>query len=56
MVADFIVGVFAAQRAGAMAHTTDAVRTLIGREPTPFTRFAHDHAALFGAVPAGSLS
>lgn len=50
MMADTIADVFASQRAGSMARTTDGVRALTGREPRTFARFARDHAALFGAL------
>ena len=33
-----------------MARTTDAVHALTGRPPRAFSHFAHDHAALFGAL------
>jgi uncharacterized protein YbjT (DUF2867 family) len=49
LMADTIVDVFATQRAGSMARTTDAVKALTGREPRAFAQFARDHAALFGA-------
>ncbi len=49
VVAEFIVGMFGMQRAGAMARTTDAVRALTGREPRTLAAFAREHAALFGA-------
>jgi uncharacterized protein YbjT (DUF2867 family) len=48
-VADAIVALFRAQRAGMMERTTDAVRSLTGCTPRSFSLFAHDHAALFGA-------
>lgn len=48
-VADAVVALFRAQRAGMMARTTAAVYTLTGRLPRAFSHFAHDHAALFGA-------
>jgi uncharacterized protein YbjT (DUF2867 family) len=51
-VAEAIVAVFAAQRAGAMTQVTTGVRTLTGREPRPFAQFARDHAMLFGAQAA----
>jgi hypothetical protein len=47
VVADFIVGMFAAQRAGAMAWPSGAVRALTGRAPRPFAAFAVEHAPLF---------
>jgi len=49
-VAEFVVGMFAAQRAGAMAHMTDAVERLTGRPPRPFAQFAREHAATFGGA------
>ena len=45
-----ILAVFAAQRAGALARTTRAIEALTGREPRTFARFAHAHAAAFGAA------
>jgi uncharacterized protein YbjT (DUF2867 family) len=42
MVADAIVGIFAAQRGGSMADTTDTVRVLTGREPRGITAFARE--------------
>ena len=49
-MADAILAVFAAQRAGALARTTRAIEALTGREPRTFARFAHAHAAAFGAA------
>jgi uncharacterized protein YbjT (DUF2867 family) len=49
-VADAILAIFAVQRAGVMARTSDTVRALTGREPRAFARFAHEHAELFGAA------
>jgi uncharacterized protein YbjT (DUF2867 family) len=49
LIADFIVGVFALFRTGAMSRTTRTVRTLTGREAGTFAQFARDHAAAFGA-------
>jgi uncharacterized protein YbjT (DUF2867 family) len=49
-VADGILAVFAVQRTGAMARTSDTVLALTGREPRTFARFAHEHAGLFGAA------
>jgi uncharacterized protein YbjT (DUF2867 family) len=49
-VADAILAVFAVQRSGAMAQTSDGVQALTGRGPTPFARFAREHAAPFGAA------
>ena len=48
-VADAIIALFRAQRAGLMNRTTDTVRALTGRPPRAFVRFASDHAAQFGA-------
>jgi uncharacterized protein YbjT (DUF2867 family) len=54
-VADFIIGVYAAQRAGAMTSVTDSLRLLTGRDPRTITQFARAHAVAFGAaVPAGA--
>jgi uncharacterized protein YbjT (DUF2867 family) len=50
MVADAIVAIFAAQRAGSMASTTDTLRGLIGREPRTIADFARDHAGMFRAA------
>jgi uncharacterized protein YbjT (DUF2867 family) len=49
-VADAIIAIFAVQRTGAMARTSDTVLTLTGREPRSFARFAHEHAEVFGAA------
>jgi uncharacterized protein YbjT (DUF2867 family) len=49
-MADAILAVFAAQRAGALARTTRTIEALTGREPRTFARFAHAHAAAFGAT------
>jgi uncharacterized protein YbjT (DUF2867 family) len=49
-VADAILAVFAVQRTGAMARTSETVFALTGSEPRTFARFAHEHAALFGAA------
>jgi len=51
-VADFVVGVFQSQRTGSMSETTDAVRTLTGREPRTIGQFLRANAAAFG-VGAG---
>jgi uncharacterized protein YbjT (DUF2867 family) len=51
MIAGEIVALFGTMRAGSMARTTDAVRSLTGHEPRTFARFAHDHARLFAASP-----
>jgi hypothetical protein len=48
-VADFIVRMFGAQRAGADANPTDTVRALTGRDPRNIADFARDHAAAFEA-------
>ncbi len=55
MVADAIVAIFASQRAGSMATTTDTLRDLIRREPRTIADFARDHAGLFRAaeLPVG---
>jgi uncharacterized protein YbjT (DUF2867 family) len=50
MVADAIVAIFAAQRAGTMAGTTETLRDLLGREPRTIADFARDHAGLFRAA------
>ncbi len=42
MVADAIVAIFAAQRAGSMADTTDTVRALTGHEPRGIAAFARE--------------
>jgi uncharacterized protein YbjT (DUF2867 family) len=47
-VAQEIVRVFGILRRGDQDWTTDTVRTLIGRQPHSFTRFASEYAALFG--------
>ena len=52
MVADAIVAIFAAQRAGSMVGTTDAVRELTGRAPRTIADFARDYADAFR--PAGA--
>jgi uncharacterized protein YbjT (DUF2867 family) len=57
MIADAIVAIFASQRAGSMAGTTDSVRDLIGRRPRTIGEFVRDHAAAFrpaATVPAAS--
>lgn len=54
MVADAIVAIFAAQRAGGMADTTGAVRLLTGREPRSVADFARDHASAFRPAPVAS--
>jgi uncharacterized protein YbjT (DUF2867 family) len=53
MVADAIVAIFASQRAGSMAGTTDTIRELTGRPPRTIADFAREHAAAFR--PAASL-
>ena len=50
MVADAIVAIFAEQRTGTMAGTTDTLPRLIGREPRTIADFARDHAGAFGAA------
>jgi uncharacterized protein YbjT (DUF2867 family) len=54
LVADFLVGLFGALRAGAHAVPTDTVRAVIGSEPRSLAEFAGDHAGAFGgmAVPS----
>ncbi|MBL7497626.1 SDR family oxidoreductase [Frankia sp. CNm7] len=52
MVADAVVAIFAAQRAGLMATTTRAVREVTGRQPRSITEFVRDHAHMFGSAPA----
>ena len=52
MLADAIVAIFAAQRAGSMASTTDAVRDLTGREPRTIAQFAEDFAGMFAPAAA----
>jgi uncharacterized protein YbjT (DUF2867 family) len=47
MVVDAIVAIFASQRAGSMAGTTDTVRELTGRPPRPIADFARENAAAF---------
>ncbi|HET6765308.1 MAG TPA: SDR family oxidoreductase [Longimicrobiaceae bacterium] len=51
---DDLLGLFAIFKAGHGATTTDAVRTIGGREPTTIEQFARDHAAAFGAPPAAA--
>jgi uncharacterized protein YbjT (DUF2867 family) len=51
MVADAIVAIFAAQRAGSMADTTDTVRTLTGREPRGIDAFVRE---IFAPAVAGA--
>jgi uncharacterized protein YbjT (DUF2867 family) len=51
MVADAIVAIFASQRAGSMADTTDTVRALTGREPRGIAAFARE---VFGPAVAGA--
>jgi uncharacterized protein YbjT (DUF2867 family) len=50
MVADAIVAIFADQRTGSMAGTTDTLRKLIRREPRGIADFARDHAGMFRAA------
>jgi uncharacterized protein YbjT (DUF2867 family) len=49
-VADAILAIFAVQRTGVMARTSETVLALTGREPGTFARFAREHAELFGAA------
>lgn len=51
MVADAIVAIFASQRAGSMADTTDTVRQLTGREPRSIAAFARE---VFAPAVAGA--
>jgi uncharacterized protein YbjT (DUF2867 family) len=51
MIADAIVAIFAAQRAGSMADTTDTIRTLTGREPRTVDAFIHE---VFAPAVAGA--
>jgi hypothetical protein len=44
-----LVGVFGIIREGALAQTTDTVRTLTGREPRTFAVFAREHGGAFQA-------
>jgi uncharacterized protein YbjT (DUF2867 family) len=55
VMAGAIVAIFAAQRAGGMAGTTDAVRLLTGREPRTISGFAREHAAAFRAAAATTV-
>jgi uncharacterized protein YbjT (DUF2867 family) len=48
--ADAIIALFRAQRGGMMARVTGGVQALTGRPPRAFSHFAHEHAALFGAL------
>lgn len=48
-LADAIVAIFAAQREGRMAGTTDTVRRLTGRAPRTVAAFAREFAAAFAA-------
>jgi uncharacterized protein YbjT (DUF2867 family) len=52
MVADAIVGIFADQRTGSMADTTDDLRTLLGRPPRTMATFAGDHVRAFRPATA----
>ena len=49
-VADFLVGLFEALRAGAHAVPTGTVRAVTGREPRSVADFAREHAGAFGGV------
>ena len=51
MMADAIVAIFASQRAGSMADTTDTVRTLTGREPRGISAFTRE---IFAPAVAGA--
>ena len=53
-VADAIVAIFASQRAGSMADTTETVREILGREPLGLADFAREYAAAFRPVVAGA--
>ncbi len=48
--ADAIIDIFRAQRAGEMSQVSTDVRTLLGRDATPFAKFAQAHAPAFAAV------
>lgn len=50
MLADAIVAIFAAQRAGAMAAVTDTIPRILGRPARTLAGFARDHAAAFRRV------
>jgi uncharacterized protein YbjT (DUF2867 family) len=50
MVADAILAIFATQRAGSMADTTDTVREITGRAPRTIAGFARDYAGAFRAT------
>jgi uncharacterized protein YbjT (DUF2867 family) len=56
MIADAIVAIFASQRAGSMAGTTETVRELTGRPPRTVAAFARDHVAAFrpSSAPAAT--
>ena len=49
-IADFLVGLFGALRAGAHAVPTDTVRAITGRRPHTIAEFARDHAVAFGGT------
>jgi uncharacterized protein YbjT (DUF2867 family) len=49
-VADAILAIFAVQRTGVMARSSETVLALTGREPRTFARFAREHAERFGAA------
>jgi uncharacterized protein YbjT (DUF2867 family) len=51
MMADAVTAIFAAQRAGSMADTTDTVRTLVGREPKGIDAFIQE---VFAPAVAGA--
>jgi uncharacterized protein YbjT (DUF2867 family) len=50
IVADAIVAIFAAQRAGSMSTTTETIRELTGRTPRTIAGFARDYADAFRAT------
>ncbi|MFC7533025.1 NmrA family NAD(P)-binding protein [Actinoplanes sp. GCM10030250] len=54
MLADAIVAIFGAQRAGVMAGTTGTVREVTGGEPLGIADFAREYAAAFRPIAAGS--
>lgn len=55
-IAEAILGIFASQRAGTMADTTDTLRMLLGREPRTVDDFARDHAPFFSPRAADHVS
>jgi uncharacterized protein YbjT (DUF2867 family) len=50
-VAEFLVALLGALRAGAQAVPTDTVRAVTGREPRGVAEFVHEHAGAFGGLP-----